>query len=88
MVIMSDPIKVRTKPVVVDAIQWLGASISFDKVTEFMGGKHLRVMGSQLVVNTLDGDMLVSIGDYIIKGVRGEFYPCRKEIFEKNYEVV
>lgn len=39
-------------------------------------------------IRTLEGDMKISEGDYIIKGVSGEFYPCKPEIFEKTYEVV
>jgi energy-converting hydrogenase Eha subunit B len=41
-----------------------------------------------LVIKTLEGDMLAAQGDYIIKGVEGEFYPCKPEIFEKTYKVV
>lgn len=41
----------------------------------------------RLYVNTLEGDMLVNTGDYIIKGVNGEFYPCKPDIFHKTYEV-
>jgi hypothetical protein len=39
-----------------------------------------------LVIVTIEGEMRVSIGDYIIQGVYGELYPCKKEIFEKTYE--
>ena len=42
----------------------------------------------RLYVNTLEGDMLVNKGDYIIKGVNGEVYPCKPDIFHKTYEVV
>ena len=41
-----------------------------------------------LTIHTLEGDMIASIGDYIIKGVNGEFYPCKPDIFEKTYEKV
>ena len=41
-----------------------------------------------LVIHTLEGDMEASIGDYIIKGVNGEFYPCKPDIFAKTYEEV
>lgn len=41
-----------------------------------------------LYIHTLEGDMLASIGDYIIKGLRGEFYLCKPDIFEKKYEVI
>lgn len=39
-------------------------------------------------IKTLEGDMKVNIGDYIIKGVNGELYPCKPDIFEKTYELV
>ena len=41
-----------------------------------------------LMIKTLEGDMKASVGDYIIKGVNGEFYPCKPEIFEKTYELL
>ena len=41
-----------------------------------------------LIIHTLEGDVRASIGDYIIKGVNGEFYPCKPNIFEKTYEVI
>lgn len=40
-----------------------------------------------LEIKTLEGVMLASVGDYIIKGLRGEFYPCKPDVFEKKYEV-
>jgi hypothetical protein len=41
-----------------------------------------------LKIQTLEGDMIASIGDYIIKGIKGEFYPCKPDIFEQTYEKV
>lgn len=41
-----------------------------------------------LTINTLEGDMQANVGDYIIKGVNGEFYPCKPDIFEKTYDKV
>ena len=41
-----------------------------------------------LVIKTLEGEMTASIGDFIIKGISGEFYPCKPDIFEKTYELV
>ena len=43
---------------------------------------------TQLVVSTLEGDMKISKKDYVIKGVNGEFYPCKPDVFEKTYDVV
>lgn len=47
---------------------------------------HVGLNG--LTINTLEGEMKASIGDYIIKGVNGEFYPCKPDIFEKTYDEV
>jgi len=41
-----------------------------------------------LIIPTLEGELTASVGDYIIKGVKGEFYPCKPEIFEQTYEIV
>lgn len=51
-------------------------------------GRNLRVRGNLVVIFTLEGEMIVSELDYVIKGVNGEFYPCKPDIFEKTYERV
>lgn len=87
------------KPVTIQAIQWLTSNIL--EVKDFLGLSELKgldmdataaheagqapPMGS-FFIETLEGDMKVSHGDYIIKGVEGEFYPCKPGIFEKTYE--
>lgn len=78
--------KFRKKPVVVDAIQWSGRWEDVPVVTEFTEGntveKHdIYIKRTYLHIKTLEGDMLVSPRDYIIKGVAGEFYPCKPDIF-------
>ena len=55
------------------------------EIDNFVGGS-LKIEGSSLVIHTLEGDMEASINDYIIKGVNGEFYPCKPDIFDKTYE--
>lgn len=78
------------KPVVVEAIQYNGLNIT--EVEDFVGAKlpsvWLSVEDTQLVIPTLEGDMKVSKGDYVIKGIKGEFYPCKPDVFEKTYDVV
>ena len=78
------------KPVVIEACQFDGANIT--EVENFVGKKLPTVISSnedtQLVIPTLEGDMKASKGDYVIKGVNGEFYPCKPDIFEKTYELV
>ena len=57
------------------------------EIDNFMGAT-VENKGKTLVIHTLEGDMEASIGDYIIKGVNGEFYPCKPDIFAKTYEEV
>lgn len=71
--------KYRKKPVIIEAIQWNGKNL-----TEIFMGGTVENKGTTLV--TLEGDMEASINDYIIKGVNGEFYPCKPDIFGKTYE--
>ena len=77
--------KFKKKPVIIEAIQWTGKNLS--EIDNFMGGL-VENKGTTLVIYTLEGDMEASIGDYIIKGVNGEFYPCKPDIFAKTYEEV
>lgn len=79
----------RKKPVVIEAIQFDG--YNHDEIREWSGGKVLSAKPwkdnySTLVVSTLEGDMDADIYSWIIKGVKGEFYPCRPDIFEQTYE--
>ena len=78
------------KPVVIEAIQYDGANIT--EIETFVGGKLPTVMtsdlGAQLVISTLEGDMKVTKGDYVIKGIKGEFYPCKPDIFKSTYNVI
>ncbi len=78
------------KPVVIEAIQYDGANIT--EIETFVRGKLPTIMtsdlGAQLVISTLEGDMKVTKGDYVIKGVKGEFYPCKPDIFKQSYNIV
>lgn len=87
---MSNVKQYRKKPVVVEAIQWLGSEPSFAKIKEFVGSKwEPGPMGTRsFYIVTLEGDMLAQENDWIIKGVQGEFYPCKPDIFEATYEPV
>ena len=53
-----------------------------------LGNDSLLAVSDGILINTLEGNMKASIGDFIIKGVQGEFYPCKPDIFEKTYEKV
>lgn len=89
--------KFRKKPVVIDAIQWNGGVEVIDIF--HMAGESLprdgykRVLkhnmaDGTLTISTLEGDMVASLGDWIIRGVQGEVYPCKPDIFEQTYEAV
>lgn len=51
------------------------------------GGLWIDPATGELIIRTLEGDMRATYGDYIIKGVQGEFYPCKPDIFESTYEL-
>lgn len=79
--------KYRKKPVIIEAIKYIGFDNKVE-VQEFVG-KYLDFTNKkQLKIDTLEGTMLANIGDYIIRGVNGEFYPCKPDIFEKTYEKI
>ena len=79
--------KFRKRPVVIEAIQFTGKNDA--ECLEFCQcAKDPEESKPSLIISTLEGNMICSIGDWIIKGVNGEFYPCKPDIFEKTYERV
>lgn len=91
--------KFKKKPVVIDAVQWSGNNLheimAFTDVNFATQPSNWKweeyedlVCREGLKIFTLEGAMLASVGDWIIKGVNGEFYPCKPDIFEKTYEPV
>jgi hypothetical protein len=75
--------KYRKKPVVIEAVQWVRGNE--EKVKAFMNMELVtEYQGELLVIETLEGTMRANQGDYIIKGVKGEFYPCKPDIFEQT----
>lgn len=88
----------RKKPVVVEAVQFVGISdsnnnfserpdwlikaIYKDEVIQFFGDTN------KLTIQTLEGPIYASVGDYIIKGIQGEIYPCKPVIFQETYEII
>ena len=79
--------KVRKKPVIVDALQWTGENSA--EIDEFIGDSAgYRLIDGELSIHTLEGAHKANQGDWIIKGVKGEFYPCKPDIFDETYEVV
>lgn len=86
--------KYRKKPVVIEAIKWDGQN-SFDELYKFTDADNNygivgMVNGNSDIaeIRTLEGIMQAQPGDFIIKGVNGEYYPCKPDIFEKAYEKV
>ena len=77
--------KYKKKPVVIEAIRFIGSN--YEEIREFIGENAL-CSDLSIVIPTLEGDMVAQKGDYIIKGVQGEFYPCKPDIFTETYEVV
>lgn len=81
----------RKKPVVIEAKQWNGENADEIQTFLFDGNQHAAhgwVKGQYVEIGTLEGLMVASIGDWIIKGVAGEFYPCKPEIFAATYDEV
>lgn len=81
----------KTKPCEIEAIQFIGDNLK--EIEEFAGKSCVgaRFQGKNcigLTIDTLEGLVTASVGDYIIKGLRGEFYPCKPDVFEKTYEAV
>lgn len=71
------------RPVVVEALQWTGENI--EELIEFADDTMFFAYSEGPFFETLEGTMKACEGDYIIKGVKGEFYPCKPEIFEETY---
>lgn len=86
--------KFRKKPVVIEAVRYEGQGDMDGGVPEwvwsaFESGMLAATNGTDpLVVNTLEGPLTVSPGDWLIQGVQGELYPCKPDIFEATYEAV
>ena len=81
--------KYRKKPVVIEAV-FYGGEEDYNFLRSFVGNAHpLHQMGDGRVgITTLEGVMAASPGDWIIRGVKGEFYPCKPDIFAATYEAV
>ena len=87
--------KYRKKPVVIEAVQWTGTNA--DDVLAFTLGRasvrdesfrFLNPLERVLIIETLEGAMRAESGDFIFCGVKGEFYPCKPDIFALTYEQV
>lgn len=83
----------RKKPVVIEAVQWTNDP-NGDALKQILAlARNGRVTfaadgTADLVIETLEGDMRANVGDWIIRGVKGEIYPCKPDIFAATYEAV
>ena len=82
----------RTKPCEIEALPFEDSDESVSALIEFTDG-NFEPHGTEEhyeygIVKTLEGDMRAEIGDYIIRGLRGEYYPCKPDVFHKKYELV
>lgn len=82
--------KYRKKPVVIEAIKYQ-SELGNNRVMNWLAQQDANVkdwlfFDNEINIPTLEGNMKASNGDWIIKGVNGEFYPCKPDIFEKTYE--
>lgn len=73
----------RKKPIVIEAIQF--TANNWHEARDFLGAAG-KECPDGFLIHTLEGDMLASLNDFIIKGVNGEFYPCKPDIFVKTYD--
>lgn len=80
--------KFKKRPVVIEAIQLEFTTTSQQECINFTGGKAKKGFAGSVIIPTLEGNMTANTGDWIIKGVNGEFYPCKPLIFAKTYEPV
>lgn len=95
--------KYKKKPFEIEAIRWTGCMRSFEEIKQFCPGivdggavwhpyappeAAPSTSSWPLFIQTLEGNMAAQIGDYIIKDVKGEFYPCKPDIFEMTYDKV
>lgn len=85
--------KYRKKPVVVEAVQWDGSiegPNGADAIEQWSGKTACWAdsnLETRIFIKTLEGEMRADPGDWIIRGVKGEFYPCKPDIFAATYEV-
>lgn len=88
--------KYRKKPVVIEAIQYTGKNtLQIEQWSKYVAFSSPVLEpsdndpdGAYMQIKTLEGVMVANKNDYIIKGVNGEFYPCKPDIFDKTYELV
>jgi hypothetical protein len=88
-------VRYRKKPVEIEALLFDGSMVSADHIEQWSDGAAIPVWWKSdeddqiaIEIKTLEGTMIGAPGDYIIKGLKGEFYPCKPDIFAESYEAV
>jgi hypothetical protein len=76
------------RPIQIEAVQWDGENIEEVTRLQLEGSPVLTFSGDNVLVETREGTMMADLGDWIIRGIAGEIYPCKPEIFEATYEPV
>lgn len=74
----------RKLPVVISAVRLGRNGLQAEQVAKWCGGQQTD---DGIIIHTLEGDHLANYGDFIIKGVKGEFYPCKPDIFRATYQL-
>lgn len=88
------PQRYRKKPVEIEAMQWDGDPASAHPIIQWVNStgdtavwrEEQACVPTGIFIRTLEGEMRVSAGDFVIRGVKGEFYPCKPDIFAETYE--
>ena len=83
--------KYRKKPLIIEALRFVDTPNRLEELSKFIDNQDLKVdyndkKNPKLKIETLEGVLEASVNDYIIKGTKGEFYPCKPDIFKSSYE--
>lgn len=79
--------KYTKKPVVIEAVEFTyPPTEEFKAFINFDGARKVVIKNNFAVIETLEGNMTANIGDYIVRGINGELYPCKPDIFKQTYE--
>lgn len=78
--------KYRKKPVVIEAVQYRGGEQPCELAADVAAGRVRYPEDGTMLIDTLEGSMIANPGDWIIRGVKGELYPCKPDIFAATYE--
>ena len=76
--------KYITKPCEIEAVEWTGKNAT--EILQFTNTENVNIVFGIPVISTFNGEMRADVGDYIIRGLRGEYYPCKPDVFHAKYE--